>query len=82
MPSADPGVDGGDGSRTMRFLAYLLAGVILGYFAGVHVGRWKAAEDLGWMVFLYRNAYIEYFASRGAVGGGIIGALVYVTRSR
>lgn len=66
----------------MRFVGYVLAGVIIGYLAGVHIGRWKAAEDLGWLAFLYRNAYIEYFSTRGAVGGGIIGALIFATRSR
>ena len=60
----------------MKFLGFVIGGVILGYLIGSQFGASRAAADAGWLSFLVLDAFQEHYAGRAAIIGGIVGAVI------
>lgn len=61
----------------MKFLGFVIAGVILGYLIGMQFGANKATAEAGWLSFMVVDAFREHYAGQGAMVGGIIGAILF-----
>lgn len=62
----------------MKFLGFVIGGVILGYLIGSQIGVSMATKDAGWLSFLVLDAFREHYAEQGAIVGGIIGAVIAI----
>jgi len=60
----------------MKFLGLLIGGVTLGYLVGAWFGENQAVNEGGFWSFLVVDSYRHHYALRGAVGGGVLGAIV------